>query len=251
MQLRYLLTIIAAMTVAAVWVGTISAQQPTTMDAATKLITDAQTHFANIRDYTGMFYKQERINGQLNPEQTIQITARNQPFAVHMKWVGPKTMAGQEACYAVGKNNNMLRAKAASGLAAALGFVSIDPKDPRALATNRRPITDSGMGNMIESLASQHHANCKRPDQVSIAFAEYRFLQKPCIRLESTQRKNDGSTPYYRKVVFFDKESHLPVRVENYDWPKQGGPPGGELLECYSYVDLKFNVGLTDEAFNY
>jgi hypothetical protein len=160
-------------------------------------------------------------------------------------------MAGQEACFAAGKNNNMLRAKAASGLAAALGFVSIDPKDSRALATNRRPITDSGMGNMIASLANQHHANCQKPEQVHISFAEYRFLNKPCIRLETTQKKNDGSTPYYRKVVYFDKENHLPVRVENYDWPKPTGHPGGELLECYSYVDLKFNVGLTDDAFNY
>lgn len=248
---RYPLPIIAALALASYWIVPAAAQQPTTMDAATKLIADAQMHFANVRDYTGMFYKQERINGQLNPEQTIQFTARNQPFAVHMKWTGPKTMAGQEACYVAGKNNNMMRAKAASGLASALGFLSIDPKDPRALATNRRSITDAGMGNMIESLASQHQANCKRPDQVNITFAEYRFLQRPCIRLESTQRRNDGSTPYYRKVVFFDKENHLPVRVENYDWPKSGGPPGGELLECYSYVDLKFNIGLTDESFNY
>jgi hypothetical protein len=39
------------------------------------------------------------------------------------------------------------------------------------------------------------------------------------------------------------------VRFEAYDWPKAGGPAGGDKLECYSYIDLKFNVGLTDAAF--
>jgi hypothetical protein len=39
------------------------------------------------------------------------------------------------------------------------------------------------------------------------------------------------------------------VRAEVYDWPAKKGNPNGELLECYSYVNLKFNVGLTDAAF--
>jgi hypothetical protein len=30
-----------------------------------------------------------------------------------------------------------------------------------------------------------------------------------------------------------------------------GGTPGGELLERYSCIDLKFNVGLTDAAFGF
>jgi Protein of unknown function (DUF1571) len=41
------------------------------------------------------------------------------------------------------------------------------------------------------------------------------------------------------------------VRFEAYDWLAAGGNPQGELLECYSYIDLKFNVGLTDAAFGF
>ena len=32
------------------------------------------------------------------------------------------------------------------------------------------------------------------------------------------------------------------MRVEVYDWPKPNGNPNGELLECYSYINLKFNL---------
>ena len=40
----------------------------------------------------------------------------------------------------------------------------------------------------------------------------------------------------------------MPVRVEVYDWPTANGNPKGELLECYSYINLRFNLGLTDAA---
>jgi hypothetical protein len=51
-------------------------------------------------------------------------------------------------------------------------------------------------------------------------------------------------------VVYFDKESNLPIRVECYDWPHRAGE-AGELVEVYSYVNLKLNVGLADEVFSH
>jgi outer membrane lipoprotein-sorting protein len=67
--------------------------------------------------------------------------------------------------------------------------------------------------------------------------------------METVHRANTGQFYCYRTVVYFDKQTKLPVRFEAYDWPAAGGTPGGEKLECYSYVDVKFNVGLTDAAF--
>jgi hypothetical protein len=51
-------------------------------------------------------------------------------------------------------------------------------------------------------------------------------------------------------VIYFDKETWLPVRTESYDWPRQGGPAEGELLECFSYIDMRPNVGLQEAMFN-
>ena len=42
----------------------------------------------------------------------------------------------------------------------------------------------------------------------------------------------------------------MPIRMENYDWPQQGGSLEGDLLESFSYVNLQFNTGLRDEEFN-
>ena len=67
--------------------------------------------------------------------------------------------------------------------------------------------------------------------------------------MELTHHAFNAQLYCYRCVVYFDKALKLPVRVEVYDWPAPNGNPKGELLECYSYVNLKFNVGLTDAAF--
>ncbi|MFL5328335.1 MAG: DUF1571 domain-containing protein [Gemmataceae bacterium] len=232
--------------------GNTAGQQSSPLVAAAQLLNEAQTSFARVNDYTGMFYKQERVNGQLNPEQTIQIRVRQQPFSVYLKWNGPQKFVGQEACFVSGKNSNMVRVKAATGLASAIGWVSIDPKGPRATANDRHSITDFGIGHLIERMTRNVDEYRKQPpDQTQITFGEYRFLQKACVRMETTHRTNTGQFYAARTVIYFDKETRLPVRAEAYDWPKAGGTQGGDLLECYSYVDMKFNVGLTDAAFNY
>ena len=51
--------------------------------------------------------------------------------------------------------------------------------------------------------------------------------------------------------MYFDKENHLPIRVENYDWPRNRGDANGPLTESYSYADLRLNVGVSDETFNH
>lgn len=229
-----------------------TAQRPAPIDVAAQLIGNAKASFARVRDYAGLFYKQEHVGGQLQPEQTIQIRVRQQPFSVHMKWVGPKKLAGQEACYVAGRNNNMMRAKSNGAFLSAIGFVSLDPRDPKAMNGHRHAITESGIGHLIEQLEQNHQTDRQQPaDHTAITFGEYRFLNRPVIRMEALHRQNTGRFYSHRCVVYFDKETHLPVRIEAYDWPRAGGPPGGELLECYSYADVKFNVNLTDAAFNY
>ena len=62
--------------------------------------------------------------------------------------------------------------------------------------------------------------------------------------------------PEYRKNltfhlarIFVDDQLDVPVRYAAYWWPKnEGGAP--QLLEEYTYTDLKLNVGLTDQDFD-
>ena len=54
---------------------------------------------------------------------------------------------------------------------------------------------------------------------------------------------------FHMARIFVDKELNLPIRYESYDWPKEpGGPP--ELMEEYTYLNLKLNNGFTDADFD-
>lgn len=219
------------------------------MDAAVRLIDDAARTFQNVRDYTCVMIKREQVQGRLQPENVIAMRVRNQPFSVYLRWLGPKTSVGQEVCYVAGRNNGQMRVHS-PGVLGAVGFVSIDPRDPRAMRESRHPITEAGVGNLIERLRQGWYAE-RQVNMTQVQIAEYEFNKRRCTRVELSHPTRVQGFYSYRTVTYFDNETHLPVRFEAYDWPVNGGTPGGELQEVYSYVDFRFNVGLGEESFRY
>jgi hypothetical protein len=220
------------------------------LDRALRLIAQAQESFAEVDDYTCVVVKREAVGDQLLPENVIAMKFRKEPFSVHMKWQQPKALAGQEACYVAGKNNGMMRAKGA-GLLGAVGFVNLDPKDPRTKKYSRHCITEAGIGCLIERYAERWGKE-RELNHTKVRIAEYEFNKCKCVRVETL---HPGSKPgdfySFRNIIYFDKETHLPIRSELYDWPKEGGKPDGDLMECFSFTDLKLNVGLEDDDFKY
>jgi hypothetical protein len=136
-----------------------------------------------------------------------------------------------------------------NGVGAAVGLISVDLHDPRAMENSRHTIAEVGIGNLIDRLCKDWELE-RSLNQTQVRIAEYEFAKHRCTRVETIHPDNRGGQFYaYRSVVYFDKETRLPIRFEAYDWPRQGRAPEGELMECYSYVNLRFNVGLGDELF--
>ncbi len=223
---------------------------PSPLDQPLRMIAEARLTYQGMRDYTCLFIKRERIHGQLLPDNYIDMRVRTQPFSVYLRWLGPANLAGQEACYVAGRNGNRMRVHS-TGLAGVVGFVTLDVNDPRVAQNSRHPITEAGIGNLIERFARRWEVE-RQYNQTQVRIADYVYNQRPCTRVETIHPSPLGGQFYsYRSVVYFDKEHHLPVRVETYDWPRAGGPPDGDLVETYSYVNLRFNVGLADSSFNF
>src|SRR5262245_49442542 len=228
--------------------GRVTSQTPSSIDQAGALLAEARASFARVRDYTGTLVRQERIGNELQPEQFIDIRIRQQPYSVSLKWTSPRQLAGQEAIFIAGKNNNEIRAKG-SGVLAIAGYVSLPTNDPRVMKKSRHAITETGIGNMLEVISRSFEIERRLPpNQVRVTFADYAFQQRPCTRMELTHHVYNAQLYCHRCVVYVDKELKLPVRVEVYDWPARNGNPNGDLLECYSYTNLRFNMGLTDAA---
>ncbi len=220
------------------------------LDQPLRLATEANQAFQGIRDYTCLFIKKERLHGKPQPENLIEMRVRNQPFSVYLRWLAPKNLEGQQACYVAGRNQNMMRVHS-TGILGIAGFVTLDTRDPRVMENSRHTITEAGIGHLITRLLQSWDME-RRLGKTQVRLADYTYNRAPCTRVETIHPDNSGRQfTSYRTVVYFDKASHLPIRIEKYDWPRAGGPAGGELLESYSYINLRTNVGLGDNAFNY
>lgn len=222
----------------------------TPVEQASRLIAEARQSYQTVQDYTCTFIKRERVGNEMRPENVIVMRVRTQPFSVYFRWAAPKAIEGQEACFVAGRNNNMMRAHPI-GILGVVGWVSVDPRDARAMKDNRHAISEAGIGNLIERISTGWEKD-KGINQAQLQIADFEYNKRPCTRVEvSHPGTPPGSFYAYRCVVYWDKETHLPIRYEAYDWPHQGGNPDGELLENYNYVNLRLNVGLSDAVFNH
>jgi len=228
------------------------ASAPTTnpMDEPLRLLAEARQAYRDVQDYTCVLVKKERMRGEIQPENVVGMKVRTQPFSVYLRWQQPKAMAGQEACYVAGKNDGKMRVHA-TGILGVAGWVSLDPNDERAKKNSNHAITEAGIGNLLARFTKSWEKE-KDLNLTRVRVGEYDYNKRRCVRVETTHADNKGGQFIsYRCVLYFDKQTHLPIRLETYDWPRAGGSSDGELMEVYSYVNMKINVGLGDDAFNY
>jgi hypothetical protein len=223
---------------------------PGAMAMPLRLLGEAQQSYQKVSDYSCVFIKREIIDGQLQPENVVSMKVRSRPFSVYMYWLRPNQLNGQEACYVEGRNNGMMRAHS-TGLLGRVGFVSIPPDDPRALKNSRHTITEAGIGNLIGKLAQRWQLE-NQLNKTVVQIADYEYDKKRCTRVDTLHPENPGNQfLFYRTIVYFDQQTHLPIRIENYDWPRTPGDRSGALAESYSYADLRLNVGLPEQTFDH
>jgi hypothetical protein len=219
------------------------------MDEPLRLLAEARARFEKVTDYTCTLVKKERIDGQLTPINVMAMSVRNEPFSVDLRWIEPKNMAGQDACYVTGRNAGQMRVKSA-GFLGAIGYLSIDPNDARAKKTSKHSITEAGIGNMINQFAEKWEIE-RQLNVTQVHLGEYEYNKRRCIRVETIHPTNpDNQFLTYRTILYFDKNTSLPIRMECYDWPHRQGD-AGELSEVVSFANLRLNVGVSEEAFKH
>lgn len=221
----------------------------TPLDQGLAWMQEAKRNYSAVKDYTCTMISRENIRGKMQKEDNIiHMKFRTTPFSVYMRWLAPNDMKGQEVAYSADKNKNHMRVHS-RGILKLTGFHSIAVDDPRVLEHSRHTITDAGIGRLIEGTLT-YWAIDRQIGRTETRIGEYEYNNRRCIRIENIRAERRPQYYAHRGIIYLDKESKLPIRNENYDWPRQGGPATGELLEVYSYTDLRFNVGLTDRDFD-
>jgi len=114
-----------------------------------KWLREAEDAYGGINTYTAVFHKQQRVAGKLLQEETILIKFRK-PFSLYMRWIAAP-YKGSELLYVEGWNGN--RAKAHRGGLLRFITFNLDSTNPRLMAGNLRPLTDTGLGYLVKTVA--------------------------------------------------------------------------------------------------
>jgi hypothetical protein len=205
---------------------------------------------ANLKDYSATVVKQERIDGVLGENEYAFVKVRNQPFSVYMYFLAPDKLKGQECMYISGQNQDKMFAHAKPGtLRGAVGTVQISPTSAMAMQGQRYPITELGIYNLTKRLIEVGEHD-KQYGECDVKFFDGTKVNgRECTVIQVTHPVPRKSFLFHKALIYLDKEMGIPIRYESYDWPAQaGGPP--ELLEAYTYMNVKINQGFTDADFD-
>ena len=76
--------------------------------------------------------------------------------------------------------------------------------------------------------------------------------RRKATRIEVKHPQQLPHLDFHLARIYVDEEYGLPIRYEAYSWPKSADAKltENELIEEYTYVRLKFNVGLSDADFD-
>jgi hypothetical protein len=229
--------------------GTVAAEAAKTADPLGAMLAEARTAHGKLRDYAGTFTRQERVGGALSAEQVGEMKVRVAPAGVYVRFARPDAVAGAEVAYSAAKKDGKVRYRPA-GVAGRKGFQVLPTDDPKFLADHRHPVTGWGMGPILDRVSAAVAREKTLNNPVEVFTSDYKFASRDVTRYEVLTRRPHAFRYAAKMVVFVDKETRLPVRFEAYDDPKPGAA-AGELIEAYSFTDLKFNTGLGENAFDY
>ncbi|MDB5351880.1 MAG: hypothetical protein JWN86_3127 [Planctomycetota bacterium] len=219
---------------------------PDLIAEAKAAIASCKKTYASLQDYTCAFYKRERIEGQLSSHHHMQMKARTKPHSVYFKFVKPT--AGREAIYiAGGYGGKALVHDVGIGKLLA-GTLKVDPRGSMAMDGNLHPITEAGLGHMIDTILNAWHKELRHGESLVIMHHNAKVGNRTCLMIESVHPKKQPGFLFHMVKVYVDLELNLPIRFEAYDWPRNGRP--AELVEEYTYSNLKVNVGLTNRDFD-
>lgn len=214
---------------------------------AKRLIAECQRRYRDVKDYTCTFYKRERVKGQLTPQYVMAMKARSQPSSVYFKFHRP--YAGREAIWVAGRNEGKVVVHDVGINKFLAGTMHLDPKGGRAMEDNRHPITEAGIGKLIDSVAYHWERELDPRDSQIVIRTGYRVGDRPCTVIESSHPTRAPHQMFHLVKLYIDQEIGLPIRFEAYDWPKHPGQ-SAELLEEYVYANLRVNVGLAEGDFD-
>ena len=224
--------------------------EPHPLDPVIRWAEDTLVRTEQIEDYTALLVKRERVGEQLQEHQFMQLKVRHEPFSVYLKFLQPASVRGREIIYVEGRHDGKLLAHDGGGLTEIVGTVKLDPEGMIAMRGQRYPVTMIGVKSLALKLIEQAKADREVPAPCDVKwFHGAKVNGCPTLCVEVSHPVRHPAHQFALARVYVDHSLGIPIRYEGYTWPETEGRPA-ELVEEYTYCQLKVNVGLTDNDFD-
>jgi hypothetical protein len=220
-----------------------------------------ETIRSSVDDYTCTLVKRERINGTLGDYEYMFTKIRNRkvedgevvtPFSVYMYFLKPTGVKGREVLYVEGQNDDKLIAHEGGTAGKYLPTVWLRPTGMIAMRNQLYPLTDVGLENLVLKLIERGEKEKKTVSQnCEVTFKDGAKINgRSCRLLQITHAKPAEHVEFHKAQIFIDDAFQLPVRYVAYGFPQS---QDGKLpvLEEYTYLNLKINVGLSEKDFDH
>ena len=203
------------------------------------------TEAEKVPSYTAVFEKRETVNGKPVGGR-MQVKFRREPFSVYMRFLNPEN-EGRQVLYVAGRNDGKLMVRE-TGLKGLVGTVSLRPDDPMILSESRHTITSMGMANLARQVIDQWEAETRFGEVDVNFYGKADLAGRPAVVIEAAHPVPRREFPYARTRLWLDRETKLPVRVQQWAF----GPRGGEPVPVgdYTYTQVRTDVQLTARDFD-
>jgi Protein of unknown function (DUF1571) len=206
-----------------------------------------------VRDFTCVFWRQERIKGKLSPRQAINVAYRESPRTILMTWVRNAVQINR-ALYAEGRNlngkgepcavvepaNRLVRLCAPK--------VTVPIHGWRARRSSRYAMDQFGFRMTLERI-SRVNRLAEEEGVLDLRHAGVDQVDgRPTYVLVRYLPYDDGGNGYpdAKLIVHIDQEWLLPLAIYAY-----ADREGTVLLGSYVMTDVSLNTGLGDDAFTF
>ncbi len=204
----------------------------------------------NIHDYSCLFTRQERIQGQLSKQQTIKVYFREHPRTIHMTWV---TNPGRvnRALYQQGKHFNkngeeLLLVEPAGLIARVIAPTVYTPvRGKKARSAARHTVDQFGFLSILTRIENVNKIAKQNGDLNLTLVGQGKFASRPTYRIVRrlpTHGKNHYTDPHL--VIELDQQWLIPVSIHSY-----AGADATKLIGAYTFRDIKMSNALPNSTF--
>jgi outer membrane lipoprotein-sorting protein len=205
------------------------------------LLSALETAYARVQAYTARFVRQEVVDGALRPREEALLKFQR-PGLIYLRWTaGPP--AGREILFVPGLNDNQMLVRE-PGLLTGFATIVMAPDSPRVLEESRHPVTDIGLGRLIDLILDNARRATAAGELTVHDLGGVAGPDGPERRIEALlPRARDKGYYCYRLLLAIAAESGLPVRAVIYDWDDR-------VVADYAYRELRLNPPLTPADFD-